>query len=71
MAKLSEVQPALSPTGAIDADIVTATSGATCIRLISVDGTEYFIFPDNSGDLRISTTLPTTDTAGTVVGTQS
>ena len=34
-------------------------------------GTDYYLWPDSTGDLRISTTAPTSDTDGTIVGTQS
>jgi hypothetical protein len=34
-------------------------------------GADYFLWPDSTGDLRIKATAPTSDTDGTVVGTQS
>jgi hypothetical protein len=40
--------------------------------LITEAGVRYWLFIDSTGDLRIkATTAPTSDTDGTVVGTQS
>ena len=34
-------------------------------------GVDYYLWADTTGDLRISATAPASDTAGTIVGTQS
>jgi len=34
-------------------------------------GVDYYLWPDSTGDLRIKSSAPTSDTDGTVVGTQS
>lgn len=49
------------------------TPAAGCIALEDKSGTLYYLWPDDSGVLRINTTAPTNanDTAGTVVGTQT
>ena len=42
------------------------------IRLVNQAGNGFFLWVDNSGDLRINATLPTDpDSDGTIVGTQS
>lgn len=45
------------------------------LTLDSVDGsgniTTYYLWVDRNGKLEISSTLPLTDTSGTIVGTQS
>ena len=46
-----------------------ATAARTHEQAIAFGG--YFLWVDSTGDLRISGTVPTTDTDGTVVGTQS
>jgi hypothetical protein len=47
--------------------------GAGFIELVDKSGTSYFVWPDDTGVLRIHTSKPSTanDTAGTVVGAQS
>lgn len=49
----------------------TPAAGAVIMR--NRGGTDYSIWPDASGNLRINTALPTSalDTAGTVIGTQT
>lgn len=50
-----------------------STPAAGHIRIARMSGTVHFIWPDNSGNLRIHTAEPTNanDTAGTVVGAQT
>lgn len=50
-----------------------STASAGCIRLMTLGGSGQYIWPDNTGDLRIGTTAPisTQDTSGTVVGDQT
>lgn len=50
-----------------------ASNGAGFLQLVARGSTEYRVWPDNSGNLRIHTADPTNanDTAGTVVGTQT
>jgi hypothetical protein len=50
-----------------------AASAAGCLRMMNKTGTEYYIWVDATGDLRIGTTAPTSanDLTGAVVGTQS
>lgn len=49
------------------------TPAAGVLRMYSKSGTSYFVWVDDTGDLRINTVAPTyaNDTAGTVVGSQS
>jgi hypothetical protein len=56
----------------------TSGSGAAgALVLTRADGTPYYVWVDATGDLRIHTAAPTedgttvSDTAGTVIGTQS
>ena len=50
-----------------------STSAAGLIILTTKGGTAEYLYSDNSGNLRIGTTLPTSanDTSNTVVGTQT
>jgi hypothetical protein len=50
-----------------------AATAAGCLRMMNKSGTEYYIWVDATGDLRIGTTAPTSanDLSGAVVGTQS
>jgi hypothetical protein len=50
-----------------------STPAAGFVYAVAKGGTAYAIWPDNSGNLRIGTSTPTSanDTSGTVVGTQT
>ncbi len=52
------------------------TGAAGTLVLYAKDGTPYYLWVDTTGDLRVHTSAPTenesvSDTAGTVVGTQT
>jgi len=57
----------------ISRNVNATTPAAGNLRITSRANADYYIWPDNSGDLRIGTTLPTSanDTSGTIVGLQS
>lgn len=55
------------------AQFLTAATGWLNPTLIAGSqlGVDYYLWADTTGDLRISATAPASDTAGTIVGTQS
>lgn len=61
------------PTLSIDRNTNGSTPAAGNLFIEARTGTNYFIWPDASGNLRIGTTAPTNanDGSGTVVGTQT
>lgn len=49
-------------------------NGATAVSPFTLkreDGTTYYLWIDSTGDLRIKSSAPASDTDGTVAGTQS
>jgi len=50
---------------------IESASGINYLKLASADGTEYWIFPENDGTLKIHTAEPTANTDGSEVGGQS
>ena len=59
----------------LNEDVTGGTVAGTqpgILRLVNQSGVGYWIWVDNTGDLRIGTALPTDpDASGTIVGTQS
>ena len=49
----------------------TDTDKPGCVSLISKGGTQYWIWAEDDGTLRIHNALPTADTDGSMVGTQT
>ncbi|MGV8142978.1 MAG: hypothetical protein ACP5NS_05095 [Candidatus Pacearchaeota archaeon] len=68
MSKLSDYVPALrykKPNADLGGE--GTTSAPSYLKLVSADGTEYFIFCANDGTLREHTSAPTSNTSGSVV----
>lgn len=63
----------IGPTVILGRNNNGSTPAAGNIRMTDKGATEYYVWPDDSGNLRIGTTAPTNaqDTSGTVVGTQT
>jgi len=63
----------VGPTINIGRNSNGSTPAAGLLYIMARSATQYAIWPDNSGNLRIGTSSPTSanDTTGTVVGTQS
>lgn len=50
---------------------INAASGIGYFKLVSADGTEYWVFAENDGTLKIHTAEPSANTDGSEVGSQS
>lgn len=67
---------ALAPTGAIafDAGGAGVAGSPGYVKLTSggsTGGTDYYLYVRDNGDVAVHTAVPTADTDGTIVGTQS
>ena len=70
---LKQFMSALKPSGKVAADIggQGITGSPAYLKLTSLGGTDYYIFPEDDATLKIHTAIPTVDTDGDEVGGQS
>lgn len=63
----------IGPAVVIDRNNNASTPASGSVRITNRAGTDYYIWVDSTGKLRIGTTAPTNanDATGTIVGTQS
>lgn len=66
-------EPALKPSGSIAADLggKGSTGSPAYLKLTALDGTDYYLYVRANADVAVHTAIPTVDTDGTIVGTQS
>jgi hypothetical protein len=72
MANLSENTPALA-FKKVNADLggSGSTGSPSYLKLVATDGADFYVFVETDGTLKIATGLPTQDSDGSVVGSQS
>lgn len=71
MATLKNYEPALNGTVAADLGGKGTTGSPAYLKLSALDGTAYYIYVEADGTLKVHTAIPTVDTDGSVVGSQS